>query len=505
MNLLSRSIALSLFMSMTVVLCPNVSAQKEAEVNITIKEPPSGEPPKCKDDNFIGKLNSQFPASEMVELYYVRRAGTMVEILGEIVKANPCLRGIVINSETNNTITLYGKQVQRDYVKRVIAMLDLRREGVDMAMWGILISSDNPGELSQSMREINREVAQTRDLLLATYLKLEEEARKIEIDPALNNIFDQLGYRDALNPDRPYLSMTDILLRISAAADRETAYVTIAENLCKFFREDEEYAVKFSDYVRELGKRPFDNYLGKVMPGLQDDVGKCEQYSVSLYKEKGDDLARKFRRRRAILDFALNYAHFREEPNKFNSEELQKSAENLNSFLSPFIDAVNRDVEELFMEPTLRKIQGIVGHFGDVSYAEVGRTKVRGLNGISSSVASTTVSAFDETGPLRLNELLREAGDLNQFSKDLFPPLVDEVVPASSIISLFAALSADRSVFRSLTSGVSLDITPSVLRNSSSAELKIDLTTGPQEVQEPTPDEASQKVWGDSPKVRGQR
>ncbi len=41
-------------------------------------------------------------------------------------------------------------------------MLDLRREGVDMAMWGILISSDNPGQLAEAMRAINKEINKKR-------------------------------------------------------------------------------------------------------------------------------------------------------------------------------------------------------------------------------------------------------------------------------------------------------------------------------------------------------
>ena len=49
-------------------------------------------------------------------------------------------------------------------------------------------------------------------------------------------------------------------------------------------------------------------------------------------------------------------------------------------------------------------------------------------------------------------------------------------------------MTADRSIFRALTSGVSLEITPSVLRNSASAELDIKLTTAPQATEKTTED-----------------
>lgn len=502
MNIKSLYLAMPLCMSMIVGLCPNVAAQKEAEVNIRVVEPPARPtppPPTCADVNpkFADQLKGQLPASEIVELFYLRNAKTLKEILATIAKANNlCLGGIVISSQGDNSILLYGKEAQRDFLKRVIAMLDLRLEGVDMSMWGILISSDNPGELAGAMREINREITRTRDLLRETYLAFEDRARAIEIDPQYERILQQLGYPRALDRNRLSLSMTDILLRISAAKDPDNNYKAIAQNLCKIFEEDDKEE-KYAYYVEELqrsGKRPFSNYFKEVMPGLKS--GKSAQCKDDRYDPSYYEVARSLRRRKAVLDFALNYAHFVQKPDEFDPRELQKSAENLNSVLNPIVDAINRDVDELFMQPTLKRIQEIVGHFGDVSYAEVGRTKVMGLNGLPSSVTSETVSAFDETGPLRLNELLQTAGELNEFSKDLFPTFVpSEVQGATSVqelgigvptfVSLAAALSADRSVFRSLTSGVSLSITPSVLRNSTSAELDINLTTGPQETEVP--------------------
>ncbi|MGK7884895.1 MAG: hypothetical protein AB4057_09750 [Crocosphaera sp.] len=488
MNRKSRLFALSLSMSMMVSLCPNVSAQNRAEINIEVEQAPSGSPPTCEQVNptFNEQRQGQLPASEVIELYYIRSSKVVVKILEEIVKVNPCLGGIIVTRQGNNTIVLYGQEAQRDFLKRVIAVLDLRREGVDMAMWGILISSENPGELAQAMREINREITRTRELLLETYIALQEEAREIPIDRRVEELLDKLGYRGALDRNRLYLSMTDILLRISAAKNPEESYKTIAQSVCEIF-EDERY-LYYTDELRKSGRRPFSNYLNVVFPELDNDYGdQCGEYTYEP-EAKIRYLIRSFRRRRATLEFALNYADVNQRPNEFKSEALQKSAENLNLILGLVVDAINRDIEELFMEPTLKRIQEIVGHFGDVSYAEVGRTNVIGLNGIQSSVASTTVSSFDETGPLRLNELLREAGELNQFSQDLFPSIFDEEVPASSIVSLVAALSADRSIFRALTSGVSLDITPSVLRNSTSAELDISLTTAPQATETTTED-----------------
>lgn len=401
MKRISGYFALSLCMSMIVSLCPNVAAQKEAEVHIKVTEPASGssESPTCTDKTFNKQLKSQSPGPEVVELFYLRSASVLKEILDAIVKANPCLNGILVRIEGKNTIVLYGQKEQRDFLKRVIAMLDLRREGVDMAMWGILISSENPGELAQAMREINIEISRTRELLLETYLELEEIARDAKIDQNFKTIFAQLGYPNALDSDRPYLSMTDILLRVNAAEN----YQELAKKICQIFEFNKDRRQnRYSYYVRELQRsdgRPFGNYLERVIPGLDDNgTAQCED---DKYTRDLTQLGRRLRRRKALLDFALNYAHFSQKPDEFDPQALQKSAENVNIFLNPIVEAINRDVEELFMRPTLQRIQDIVGNFGDVSYAEVGRTRVIGLNGLPSSVASTTVSSFDETGPLR--------------------------------------------------------------------------------------------------------
>jgi len=191
-----------------------------------------------------------------------------------------------------------------------------------------------------------------------------------------------------------------------------------------------------------------------------------------------------------VLDFALQYSNLMNNPAGSDPEALQQSAETLNSVLQPIVHAINRDVEELFIEPTLARIQSIVRDYKKVSYAEVGKTSVQGLNGIKSTVTSTTVSAFDETGPLRLDELFKTASEINNFSKELIPaPAGANTVPSAPVLSLIAALSKDTSAWRAITSGVSMEITPSVLRNSASAELDINFTTGPTKDKEPVPDQ----------------
>ena len=449
------------------------------------------------------------PAAESVRLYYNRSADTIVKLLNTILGNDPSQpyaggtnkplagnSGTTDNVTTNqdgkssvgtnqNIIVVYGTKQQREKLKRVIAVLDLPRERVNMEMWGILISSNEPERLAEVMRKVNREIDKTQKLLRETYRELENLAKVkvndddgINIDPDYKFLFqDILGYSDSFD-DRPSLSMTDILLRMNAAETPVENLKGTAKNICKLFNRTE-----YKDYVDALDeeKIPFGNYLevGLLRKNIKDR--DCSLSGTTKFED--DDIrGENLKRRKAVLNFALQYSELVKNPAEFDPEELQKSAEALNSVLTPLVDAINRDVEDLFIEPTLKRIQRIVNDFGGVQYAEIGKTSVAGLNGIQSTVSSQTVSTFDETGPLRLNEWLNEAGTVNDSVGKLLPDVLfgGSTIPVSSLISTVAALSKDNSQWRGLTSGVSIEVTPSVLRNSESAELKIDFTTGPE-------------------------
>ena len=410
---------LGLSLSMMVGLGVNVSAQT-ADINIKVNQPGGGGGAKCEDPVHDPKSDKSKQASQSLKLYYIRSATALKTILTSIASANPCIASTVIEAQGENTIVLYGKDKQRKALQRVIAVLDLPRERVNMEMWGILISSNDPQQLAEVMRRVNKEIDTTQKLLRETYKALEDGARVITIDTDYKKVFEEdLRYTSALDPDRSSLSMIDILLRINAADDLVDSNNESAKNICKLFKES-----KYEDYVEDLakeGKHPFSNYLevGLLQKEKKITDQSCDGNAKESGKEFNENLKIKLRRQKAVLDFSLQYAELRDNPAEFNAPALQQSAESLNALLNPLVDAINRDVEELFIKPTLTRIQKIVGEYGrDVSYAEVGKTSVAGLNGLESTVASTTVSAFDETGPLRLNELISEAGNLNSASKD---------------------------------------------------------------------------------------
>lgn len=484
MKKLYCQLAVGLCLSMMVPLCGKVFAQS-ADINIKVTTPTP--PPRPPQPNPCSKYEEGKQASESIHLYYLRSAPTIKEILTKFTEANACLKGTSIEAQDNNIIVLYGHEEQRKELEQIIAILDLPREGVRLEMWGILISSDNPRQLAEVLRRVNQEIDQTQQLLQETYRKLEASAREITIEENFSDLFENdLGFRAALDKDRPSLSMTDILLRMNVAEKPLENYQTAVKKICGLFFEKNNQK-QYQDYIEALKKKkkiPFENFFRYYGFQPNPDLNLSPENCFVLQKPEGEVLKDNFRRRKAILDFALQYSRLANDPGGFEPQSLQQSAESLNSIFNPVVNLINRDVEELFIEPTLEKIQSIVREYKNVEYAEVGKTSIAGLNGVPSTVTSTSVSAFDETGPLRLNEWLQEAGQLNSSAQDLLPSETvnfgAKTIPVASVVSLISALSKDRSLWRGLTSGISLDITPFVLRNNASAQLDVTFIIGPQ-------------------------
>jgi len=461
--------------------------------SFNIKPSEEEKPPTNKCPQIYQKPSSSL---QTVRLYYLRNATAIKGILDTIAEAN-CMTEMIIQAQDSNTIILYGTKDHKEELQRIIATLDLPRERVNLDMWGIVISGDNPREMANVMREVNQEIAQTQRLLRETYRELIKFSREgdSKIDPTYKGLLeDTLGYTTALDADRPYLSMTDILLRINAAEDPAKKYNEVAEKLCLLFQGDD-----YQDYITSLQKNakkgktpiPFENFVrldllqnpqssqpAKNDPSKPSCKGNIED--VEFAKEEN------LRRRRAVLDFALQYANLRNNPDNFDPQSLQQSAETLNSLLDPLVEAINQDVSDLFIQPTLERIQAIVRKYRHVQYAEVGKTRVATLNGSKSTVASKSVSTFEGNPPLRLNELLQEVNAVSANTEGVVPDIPitvgTQTIPAKLLVDVVAALSKDTSTWRELTSGISLDVTPSVLYNSASAELDIDFTIGPKDV-----------------------
>ena len=445
--------------------------------------------------------------SKVVQLYFVRNTEVAKRILDTIKNGNTALAGLIVDVNTTSGIVLNGCPEHIMAMSRVIASLDLPRPGINLEMWGIQLSSSNPEELGKVIQEVNGVIAQTQRLMQATYAGLDKMAVAVEIDTEFQRVFEnELGYTDALDPYRT-LSMSDILVRIIAAKDPHLNAKAMAKNIEDFFNKPE-----YQDYkafvVLQPNRRPFGRFLATQgltycpygdkpkVPNSKEGCNWTDPNNAEVGVQGWKDLIvevhglpdmtsvelHTWRNRQALLNFAFQYSDYISNPATFEPYRLQQAAGNLDARLKNVVEAINLDVADLFIEPTLNKIQEIVRKHKDVEYAQVGKTSVASLNGIQSIVKAQTVSAFNEPPPLDISKLLEEAKKTKENVDALVPspaPLPPGDVPPNAIVSLLAAVSKDTSRWRTLTAGTSIDITPNILRNSTSAELKVDLTFGP--------------------------
>jgi hypothetical protein len=420
-------------------------------------------------------------AAQKIKLYYLREATKITAIINAIAQPeNSALHGLLTRNATEDEVIIYGSKDQRKLAWRIIATLDLPRPGVVMDMWGIQISSNKPEQMAQVMPEVRKEINRTQEAVRSAYRELQRSTLEAIPSGELDSVFrrvlvKELGYASALDDWRP-LSTSDLLLRMIAARDPGNAAQSIANSMNRWFARPEyrDYLVPSPDKKgKATGQRkvPFVRFFRQR--GLSyDDVGH-------YWRDTGQVNRQSQQAQTIVLDFALRYGELVHQPRDFDAYYLQQSAEALNTRLQAATDSLNVDMQEIFMETTLRRIGDIVRRFPGVEYAQVGKVSVATLSGVSTAVNSHSVNAFDVTPPLRLSELLERA---DKITKSVTPFDVAEntvgAMSLSQVIGLIGAFGDERAVWRELQSGVSVTVTPTVLRNMTSAELKIELKTG---------------------------
>ena len=437
-------------------------------------------------------------ASVKVKLFYQREASNIVTLLKAIAADEASsLHGLDVGNVTEDEIILYGPKTKRDEAQRIIATLDLPRPGINMQMWGIQISSRKPDDMAEVMRQIRIEVDRTQDAVRQMYEQLQVLARKEikdrDLDSEFTNILETtLGYSSALDANRP-LSLSDILLRIIAARDAGGAARGIAKGIDEWLKNYKDYVYAFeTGHVDSSGQRAQCKAKRSNRPPITGLTGRHPFHRFFEYRglkytgqweADGTSATEAAQRSKdAVLEFALQYGQLVHHPDKMEPYYLQQSAEALNTRLQAAVDALNLDVQELFVEPTLDRIREIVGQFCDVEYAQVGRTTVASLSGVETDVTSSSINAFDVTPPLKLTDLLTNAKTISDSAMPFVPHNATQnlvgAMPLAQVIGLIGALGQERSVWRELKSGVSLKLTPNVLRNMTSAELQVLLQIG---------------------------
>lgn len=473
------------------------------------------EKPKCPEDNNTESI--KIYNSEPDKIFHILSKSDVqcVSILGYDV----------------NSTSIIAKGSNISELKEIIAKVDYPLERVNMDIWAIELASSDSASLANIMDQVNREIDHTRQAMQLTYKKLMDNARTIDIefvDPNTNmiNLSPTENYllrKSGANGDQR-LSLTDTLYRINMAnnagidIDKDVisptfqrqinVYDQFANKLCEFLV-SERYRQQFSRFNQFEGRelknyeiqsiftndpipafrRPFQRFQEIALhqrfpntgqPKCGDGNLKSQPKDLQLQAQQ-EWYRRQSTLRRYVVLFELN-------DDKKSSSSISKNhyATKFDSMLSPIIEAINLDLEDFFVKPTLHRIKEIVGRDRNVEYAEVGKTSLAGLNGVPSTVKSLNINSLDEPTPLRLNQLIEDSAKLNADTDKLFPtlskiPIVSgaNALSANSALSVIAALSKEEERWRTISSnGINLVITPTVLRDRTTALLDVNLSRG---------------------------
>jgi len=457
-----------------------------------------------------------------------------------------------VDSGSPNSIMIYGSLAGRDRIKRYIGSFDLPRERVHMDLWAIQISSANKAQLSDVMDQVKRQVDQTSEAMQLTFKEFSELSSMTVISPDQEREFRTMGFGNLFQDD-PRLSLIQMLLRNAMAKDPLKNYDSAAIKICSFFAGNsnamrfslynyhEGRTLKtynnqriFNSDPKRAYRRPFQGFMSLALHQQFDDTSltpKCGDGIIGMsYKEvrplmpeyldrnlPPDDFKRISalnqqklealggdskkmhavrvalgleRRRNALKRFARTYQKYRRNPSTdYNPAELAENASIVDGMISPIVDAINRDVEYYFIQPTLLKIREIVARNRGVEYAEVGRTTIAGINGNEVTVKSGTTSTFDEVTPLRLSDWLKNAQAEKTNVDAMLPNLLGVnlggadsqsllgKLPAPQAVALLSALSKQEVSWQALTSGITLKLTPIVMRNQAQATVNVDFST----------------------------
>jgi hypothetical protein len=433
---------------------------------------------------------------------------------------------------------IYAKNLIKplQLLKEAIANLDNPLERVNMDTWVIELASADSARLANVMEQINREIDQTRYAMQLTFRELTNMGREITVNPdqKMDTRLTQLMNKTDVSGDQR-LSLMDILFRINMAniappqsthkrpitdaekrnnikntKDQILVYDTAASRLCNFLVKDNSKPQLFARFNQYEGgeiknyemrriftndpippfRRPFQRFQEialhqRFKPTSRPKCSDGHLTDLKLKLTDGEEGKKErdfervavqewFRRQNTLLNYLDSIE-------KGDAMKISEFAAKLDSILSPIVDAINLDVEDYFIKPTLQRIKEIVGRDRSVEYAEVGKISLSGLNGMKSQVMSANTNSLDEPTPLRLDKLIQDANEINNSTKNLLPGLSKIPLPTglnaldpASAVSILAALSKEDQRWRTMSNGIDFSITPTVLRDRTSALLDID-------------------------------
>ena len=427
--------------------------------------------------------------------------------------------GIGVGRGGGNVLLLYGDQEYTQSAKRLIALLDLPLNGIDLQLWGVQISSNSPNRLAEAMIQVRARINETDQLLANTVATIQGGSKFYlqanGVDDSLQKIVAEMGYETELK-GLDTKTMLDVYLTGITVKSPENFYKSLYQDLVEGSIENGKFVAKnerlqpYYDSLRKLRRAPFENFFRsrgfqphcdvESLETIQKngkEVHLCEQWSWKPVLVGGGkislvDITKNYERK-IVLEFLHQYIDVLNDPKKFDPDELNRTSDALNALLKNGTDVLQKDIEDLFVQPTLAMLQEIVRHSKKVSFAQVGRSKISTLDGIPTQFNTSSTSAFQTSQSKSLDETLETATKLEQKLNGIIPAgTAVGALPTSKLVGLLVALSQETIKPVEIKTGTNITFTSGISRDLNSSELNIMLDVTNPEVTATAQDNSSQ-------------
>ncbi|HYO14198.1 MAG TPA: hypothetical protein VE685_13465 [Thermoanaerobaculia bacterium] len=359
----------------------------------------------------------------------------------------------------SNRLVLRGPRETLIALKRLLALADAPWPQVQMNMWAVQVSG-SPAEISRRIEEISVEVRRTRDRMIEVQQKLADivtEEGDAENTAYLRKELEVAGID--LNPDGP-LSLNESLVLLILRPNRQSKIGELrrfAEGVRKELQEknkEEDPVVPFRRLEQALSQGTYEAEIQGFFE-FRDALACFKNRERWMYRP---DAPRRLIRTGATVD----------------------------RLLKSVMDAFAADMTDLFLDPLLRRIQGIAPLERDNGISLVGRTRIVVTSGLEAGLAPEMATFVETTQPKPFGKELLDAAFPTTESGTSSSG--DEVTGAARVLSglasseallLAAALAADvEPTYSKVAPGIAINVRPTVLPDGGAARLTIDARFG---------------------------
>lgn len=447
----------------------------------------------------------------VVRLYNLRHASDIAKAINE---SDPKCREV----ESVGSDLLYilpTDHARSEAIRRTIALMDLPTPQVSLRIWEYEFSAkgkdkDKEARTSKMQREARAFLKKVDEVNLALSKALGYGLSAVEAEAAKPGYFDDafrdylteqyadcapqgkycLGYTNALNVPKQLDATTPavnpslgrFLLLLAAAKDGDDAGQAVARMKAAMVTQ-----LRLAEGKAKAASENPCKTEGSA--GTAADHTFDAFFSALRTLTKGEN----FRAAQAaVLDFFFQYKMVFAYGGQFSPYQLQRSAQTLDNFLSPVLDAFYQDVDA-YVTSQLDPESGhcskarnssskepVSATFGDVS--------VTTLSGQQATVSGDVVNYFDITQPPSLSDFLN--GMSGSGAKELGTAFAGVLQPKEiALLQAIALSNSQQKVYGEVGKNFDLTITPVSLNTGSTAELDVSYEIK----DDPSPSDSTQK------------